>query len=182
MLCTNNVAQTKAQWLTALSTQCGEGFHLAQHSTFMFLKHIMDHLSQSLYRGHLATSWSFSVFCNYVAFYHQSVCCFLQVAWLTDSRINLPIRPQVCWEQLGSSWQESKVGLDEKWTWDKHKMKITVHSVGGLRNRDRHQGHTMPSQQLQAFRVSSQACTVRISPEGKPSIVIHFMGKQSKMT
>lgn len=49
------VSRGNARWLTALSTRCGEGFHLPQHSKFMLLKHLMDHLSQSLYQGHLAT-------------------------------------------------------------------------------------------------------------------------------
>lgn len=47
-LCTNNVAPRKARWLTAFSTQCGEGFHLFHHSKFMLFKLIMDHLSLTL--------------------------------------------------------------------------------------------------------------------------------------
>ena len=57
------------------------------------------------------------VFGSRVAFYHQSVGCLLQVAGLTDSKINLPIKDHRCAGSLRASiWQKSKVDMDEKRT------------------------------------------------------------------
>lgn len=108
------------------------------------IKHVVDRLSLSLSStggtsGHRATLWCFIT----VAFYHQSVWCFPQVAELTDSRINLPIKDHRC---AGS---RAPVGRKAKQTWmrNEHWINTKIHSLLNIgwtkyELEVRNQGHT----------------------------------------
>lgn len=144
------------------------------------------------HQGHKATL-VYLVFCNSVAFHQQSVWCFLQVALLTDSRINLPIKDHRC---AGSCWapvgRKAKQTWDEEWTWNNHKLQLLLNMQWVDRNRNTRKNMTLKSERsqdafktalvLQYFHLSVGLCVVQIwtvLPEWKLSNVNSSMGESA---